>query len=128
MVQWGKAINSSFQQFSASIKKNWVSMEDWAPGYNSMKFWDFPDLSQFSRFLSLKLFWQLVRQLVYTTFVNNNHTSSHLWWKENLVKYQKAWNYFVHNCLQNFLLLFIFLLTAPMVKNSHIFAGIYFIF
>ena len=30
--------------------------------------------------------------------------------------------------LQNFLLLFIFLLTAPIVKNSYILAGIYFVF
>ena len=30
--------------------------EDWALIYNSMKFWDFPDLYQFPKILSLKLF------------------------------------------------------------------------
>ena len=30
-------------------------------------------------------------------------------------------------CLQNFILIFMSLLTALIVKNSHIFAGIYFI-
>ena len=36
--------------------------------------------------------------------------------------------YYKHDCLQNFLLLFMSLLTALIVKNSHIFQGIYFIF
>ena len=30
-----------------------------------------------------------MRQLVYTMFITNNHAPFHLWWKENLVKYQK---------------------------------------
>ena len=30
--------------------------------------------------------------------ITNNHTSFHLWWKENLVKYQKDWKYYVHDC------------------------------
>ena len=34
----------------------------------------------------------------------------------------------LRNCLQNFLLLFMSLLTAKFVKNSHIWARIYFIF
>ena len=33
-----------------------------------------------------------------------------------------------HDCLENFLLPFMSLLTVPFVKISHIFAGIYFIF
>ena len=33
-----------------------------------------------------------------------------------------------NDCLPNFLLLFMSLLTIPIVKNSHILAGIYFIF
>ena len=44
-----------------------------------------------------------------------------------LVKYLSL-KYHGHGCLQNFILLFMSLLTAPFVKNSHIFAGIYFIF
>ena len=126
-MQWGKAINSIFQQFSASIKK--IEFR-WRTGHQTTIQWSFEIFLIFPNFLSSKseVASQLVRQLVYTTFINNNHTSSHLWWKETLVKYQKVWKYFVHNCLQNFLLLFILSLTAPVVKNSHIFAGIYFIF
>ena len=30
-----------------------------------------------------------MRQLVYIMFIANNHALFHLWWKENLVKYQK---------------------------------------
>ena len=36
--------------------------------------------------------------------------------------------YYEHDCLQNFLLLYMSLLTALIVKNSHILARIYFIF
>ena len=40
----------------------------------------------------------------------------------------KCPKYYEHNYLQNFLLLFMSLLTALIVKNSHILAGVYFIF
>ena len=69
-----------------------------------------------------------MKQYAYTIFITNNHASFHLWWKENLVKYQKVSEYYVRDCLQNFLLLFMFLLKAKIVKSSHILAGIYFIF
>ena len=72
--------------------------------------------------------WQLVRQPVDTMFISNNLTSFHLWWKENLVKYQKVSKCYENDCVQNFLLLFLSLLTAPVAKNSQILAGIYFIF
>ena len=45
----------------------------------------------------------------------------------NLVKHQNASKYNDHVCLQNFLLLFMSLLTAPIVKNNHTLAGIYII-
>ena len=69
-----------------------------------------------------------MRQLIYTMFVANNHASFHLWWKETLVKYQKDLKYYVNDCLQSFLFRIIFLLTASIVNNSHILAGVYFIF
>ena len=37
-----------------------------------------------------------------------------------LVKHQKVAKYFETDCVQGFLLLFIFLLAAKLVKNSHI--------
>ena len=36
--------------------------------------------------------------------------------------------YYDPDCMQNFLLIFMSLLTAGIVKNSHVLAGIYFIF
>ena len=45
-----------------------------------------------------------------------------------MVKYQKVSKLYDHDCLQNFLLLFMSFLTAFIGKNSHISAGIYFIF
>ena len=48
-------------------------------------------------------------------FITINHASFHLWCKKNLVKYQKVLKYYFHDCLQNFLLLFMFLLRTPIV-------------
>ena len=56
--------------------------EDWALGYNCMKIWDV-NISLFPKILR-----QLVRQLVYTMFITNNHYWFHLWWKKNMVKHQ----------------------------------------
>ena len=61
-------------------------------------------------------------------FITNNYASFHLWWKESLVKHQNVSKYYEQYCLKNFILLFMSLLTAWIVKNSDIFAGIYFIF
>ena len=58
----------------------------------------------------------------------NNHPSFLFWRKEDLVKHQKFSKDYDHDCLQNFILFLVSLLTAPTVKNSHIVAGIYFIF
>ena len=57
-----------------------------------------------------------------------NQASFHLWWKENLLNHQKVSKYYEHDCLQSFFPLFMSLSTASVVKNSHILAGIYFIF
>ena len=47
-----------FQEFLASIEKNDSFLQgDWALVYNSSKFWDFLDISEFPKILSLKLFW-----------------------------------------------------------------------
>ena len=67
-------------------------------------------------------------QLVYTVFINNNHASFYLWLKGNLVKHQRLSKSHDHDYMQAFLLLFMSLLTPPIVEKSHILAGIYFIF
>ena len=68
-----------------------------------------------------------MRQLVYTMFINNNHTWFHLLWKEKLGKTPKnlkiLWKWFSEN-----LLLFISFLTANFNKNSHFWYIIYFLF
>ena len=61
-------------------------------------------------------------------FITNNHASFHLWWKENLLIYQNVSKYYEHGCLQNFLSFSMSFLTAFIVKNSYILAGVYFIF
>ena len=59
---------------------------------------------------------QLTRQLVYTVFVTNNHASFHLWWKENLIKYQKVLKYHVHDCRSK--MIFIYVISANLVDTN----------
>ena len=64
-------------------------------------------------------------------FITNNHVSFHLSWKESFdyqKVYQKVSKYYDHGCLQNFLLLSMSLLNAPIARKSHILVGIYFVF
>ena len=64
-----------------------------------------------------------MKQLLYNKFIINNCISFHLRWKENLVKHQKSQNIMVIIVCKNFFR-FLFLLTAQIVNNTHIFAGI----
>ena len=50
-------------------------------------------------------------------FITNNHASLHLWGMENFLNHQKVPKYYEHNCLQTFILLFMSLLTALIVKT-----------
>ena len=62
-------------------------------------------------------------------FITSNHGSFHLWLKDRLAKHKKVSKFLDHDYLQNFLLLFMFFLTASFVKSSsHILAGFYFMF
>ena len=61
-------------------------------------------------------------------FITNNYASFYLLVKENLLNCKIISKYYKHDCLQNFHLLFMSLLTSSVVQNSHISAGIYFIF
>ena len=69
-----------------------------------------------------------MRQVVYTMFISNNCISSRLWSKESLVKHQKASKIYAIDCLQNFLSLFMSLLTVKFGKSSYFKARIYLIF
>ena len=60
--------------------------------------------------------------------MSNNRPSFHLWRRKNLVKHEKVSKYYENDCLQNFLSLFMSLLTAKFVRNSHTDARIYFSF
>ena len=45
-------------------------------------------------------------------FISNHRATFHLWRKEHLLRHQKVLNYYENDCLQNFLLLFVSLLTG----------------
>ena len=52
-------------------------------------------------------------------FVTINHASFHLWSEENMLNHQEFSKYYVHDNLQNFILLFMSLFTDLIVKNSN---------
>ena len=56
MGHYGKSSISAFQEFFASIEKKSFWEEYWELGYNSMNFWDFPDISKLPKILRLKSF------------------------------------------------------------------------
>ena len=88
--------------------------------YHSSKSRDFPDFSLFPKSLSLKSFGN--------SWGNSYTPYLLLIIVFHLVKHQKVPQYYFHDCLKNFILLFMSLLTAPVVKNSYIYAIIYLIF
>ena len=99
------------------LKKHSFWEKHWALVYKSKKFWN----------LLISKTWvvqQFIIQLVYTTFFTDNCASFLLRRKENYVKHQKVSKYYNHHCLKKFILLFISLLAAPVLKKSHIFSGI----
>ena len=61
-------------------------------------------------------------------FKSNNCVPCRLWGKKNLVKHPKISKYYENDCLQNFLLLFMFSLKGKFLKSSHILGRIYFTF
>ena len=61
-----------------------------ALAYNSIKVWDFPDISSVVS--------QLVWQHTYTIFIANNHDPSHISQRKTLVKFQKVSKYNDHDC------------------------------
>ena len=55
----GKVQFLFFGSFLLVLTKFSFWEEDWALGYNSMKIWDFPDISKFPKILSLQSFGNL---------------------------------------------------------------------
>ena len=89
---------SVFQLFLLILTKFSFCQGEPALGHHSMKFRHFPEIVLFPKILSLKLFLQLVRQLVYTMFISNNCPSFHLLWKKNLVKDWEISKYYKTDC------------------------------
>ena len=53
-------------------------------------------------------------------FKSNDRALFVLWRKKVLTKHKKVLKYYRNDCLQYFLLFFMSLLAAPIVKKSHI--------
>ena len=61
-----------------------------------------------------------MRKLVYMMFLSNNRRWFRLRRKKNLVKHPKVSQYYETDCLENFILLLMFLLGTKFVETSHI--------
>ena len=91
--------------------------------------WSFEILIIFPNFLKCSVWCRAAipeAALIYP-FITNNHTSFHLWLKQKWLNHQKILKFNAHRCLKNFLLLYLSLLTALIVKNTHFFPGLCFI-
>ena len=76
----------------------------WRVGYSPSN----PSMSGiFLKFLNLKskVVKQLVRQLVYSLFGDNNLVPFHLWWRETVLKREKGYKCFVQDCRLSFRIL-----------------------
>ena len=63
-----------------------------------MKFSDFPDMSLFLQTVVLSIL-VIAVATCNTMFINNDRETFHLWWKEKLVKHQKASRNYENYCL-----------------------------
>ena len=118
---WNSAIQEKFLFFSSFLpvsKKIRVWREGWTLGYNSMRFWDFLDLFEFSKILSLNSFGNSWGNSYIPCLLLAVKRKFSIEKSQNICPWLSA----------KFLLFSMFLLTAPIVKNSHILTGIYFIF
>ena len=95
---WNSAQFLFFKSFLLVLTKLSFWLGDWALGYHSMMFRQFPGISKFPKILSLKSFGSLWDNLVCSIFVNNNRPSFQSWWKEILVKHWKVSKYYETDC------------------------------
>ena len=68
-------------------------------------FWEI--FSKFSNFLrSLVLIQSTAREASHSPFGYNNLVTIHFWWRETVLKHEKVYKNFVHECLKIFILIF----------------------
>ena len=96
-MRYGRSWISIFQECFASIEKFSFFEEDWVLRYNSVKVWDFLDITYFSNFLNSFVVQQPGRNLIYTMFFSNNQALFHLWWREIWSKIKKSSKYYDHD-------------------------------
>ena len=115
-VHYGKGLSSAFEKIFASANKIFILAGGLGTGHWAIILWNldtfliFPNFLRYffscvgneGRLAANMVVRQLLRQLVYTMSVSNNHPSFHLWWKENLVKHQKVSKYYENILLQFF--------------------------
>ena len=61
---------------------------------------------------------KIVKQLVYSTFSVNNLVSFHLWWKKFVLKCQKIYKHFFHDCSLKSIILTVQLWKLAPVKSK----------
>ena len=124
--------NSSFQvKYRTTRKALFLFLRRFSLELTKFLFlWSFEIFLIFPNFLRPEFLSRLEtpETTIINQFITNNHVLFHLLWKKNLPNHQKVLTYYEQGCPRNFLLIFMSLLTALIVKGSHILAVIYFIF
>ena len=82
----GKYYFLFFINILLALTKCSIWQEELALVYNSIKFWDFPEVSRPEK------------RVAYTICITDNDAPFHMWQRKNLVKYQKVWKYNDHDC------------------------------
>ena len=81
-------------------------------------FWEI--FSKFSNFLrSLVLIQSTTREASHSHFGYNNLVTIHFWWRETVLKHEKVYKNFVHECLKIFILVFTSFKVHGNSKSDH---------
>ena len=128
---WNSALreksNFHLPKVFASMEQFFFLEDHLALDENSMKFLDFSHFSQFADFSILKSFSNL-RDNKYIPCLSLIPNAFFTCDENKLVKYQNVSKSYDNDFLQNFLLLFLSFVTAPIATKGHILAGIYIAF
>ena len=125
-MHYRKSSISIFQQFFASIDKIIIL------GARFEIFLIFPNFLNFQSLKSFGNSWgntniQIYTQIYSNMFITTYHSSFHLWPKESLLK-QRSLKILWPWLSAKYYFAFYHFITAEIVQNSHILAGIYFVF
>ena len=95
---WGSALRGGFNFcFPGDFYRCWRNSHFWGGAWRrAMAVWSFEVFLIFPNFPRSSLLGRSATGIY--QFITNNDASFHLWWKENLLNYQKVSKYYEYTC------------------------------